>query len=372
MLHVRKMLVTGGAGFIGVNTVRHFLARGWDITIFDNFSRRGAEYNMDRLTEDCHGQFAVVRGDVRTDVRTLRTLAEQHDVIIHLAAQVAVTTSVTDPQTDFDCNALGTFNVLEAVRLSARRPIVLYASTNKVYGALEDLPVQQLAQRYAFAGDRRGVSEAQPLDFHSPYGCSKGAADQYVRDYARIYGLKTVVFRQSCIYGPHQMGVEDQGWVAWFLIAGLFGKPVQIYGDGKQVRDLLFVEDLVACYEKAIERIDRTAGKVYNLGGGPDNTLSLLEFFEHLSRTHGITITPTFAPVRPGDQPIFVSDCSAALRDLDWKPMVSVHAGIDQLLAWLKEHQKELGEFYASENDSMISRALKRVLRSSRLPRQTV
>ncbi|MDD5751846.1 MAG: GDP-mannose 4,6-dehydratase [Candidatus Peribacteraceae bacterium] len=366
------MLITGGAGFIGVNAARYFIARGWDVTIFDNFSRRGTEYNVEKLTDDCHGRFAVVRGDTRSDVRLLQSLAERADVILHLAAQVAVTTSVTDPRTDFDCNALGTFNVLEAARLSTTRPAVLYASTNKVYGALEDLPVLELAQRYAFAGDRTGVSEAQPLDFHSPYGCSKGAADQYVRDYARIYGLKTVVFRQSCIYGPHQMGVEDQGWVAWFLIAGLFGRPVQIYGNGKQVRDLLYVEDLVRCYEQAIDRIDQVAGKVFNLGGGAENTLSLLEFFALLEREHGITLSSSFASVRPGDQPIFVSDNSAALRDLQWKPSVGVHAGITQLLAWLRDHQQDLAAFYSSEKESMLTRTLKRVLRSSRVAPQNV
>ncbi|MDD5623337.1 MAG: GDP-mannose 4,6-dehydratase [Candidatus Peribacteraceae bacterium] len=365
------MLVTGGAGFIGVNAVRHFVAQGWDVTIFDNFSRKGTEYNIEKLTNDCHGRFAVVRGDTRRDVHALRKLAEHTDVILHLAAQVAVTTSVVDPQTDFDCNALGTFNVLEAARLSTARPILLYASTNKVYGALEDVPVQELAQRYAFTGGRTGVSEAQPLDFHSPYGCSKGAADQYVRDYARIYGLKTVVFRQSCIYGPHQMGIEDQGWVAWFLIAGLFGRPVQIYGDGKQVRDLLYVDDLVACYERAIERIDHVAGKVFNLGGGAENTLSLLEFFSLLAREHSLTLTSTFAPVRPGDQPIFVSDNSAALRDLSWKPTVGVHEGIARLLEWLRAHQRDLAAFYDGRKESMVTRALRRVLRSSRTTPQS-
>ncbi len=366
------MLVTGGAGFIGVNAVRHFIARGWDVTIFDNFSRRGTEYNIEKLTEDCHGRFAVVRGDVRKDIRTLQSLAERTDVILHLAAQVAVTTSVTDPRTDFECNALGTFNVLEAARLSTARPIVLYASTNKVYGALEDLPVQELARRYAFAGGRSGVGESQPLDFHSPYGCSKGAADQYVRDYARIYGLKTVVFRQSCIYGPRQMGVEDQGWVAWFLIAGLFGRPVQIYGDGKQVRDLLYVDDLVDCYDRAIENIRHVAGKVFNVGGGAENTLSLLEFFALLSRDHGITLTSSFTSVRPGDQPIFISDNSAAWRDLQWKPTVGVHAGITQLLEWLRAHQNDLAAFYNNQKESMLTRTLKRVLRSSPTAPQTV
>ncbi|MFA7682067.1 MAG: GDP-mannose 4,6-dehydratase [Candidatus Peribacteraceae bacterium] len=346
---MRKMLITGGAGFIGVNAARHFAARGWNITLFDNFSRKGTDYNLASLEADIPGKFTVVRGDVRYDYELLRKLAGEHDVILHLAAQVAVTTSVANPREDFECNALGTFNVLEAVRTSGSKPLVLYTSTNKVYGALEDVPVKEEAQRYAFADGLKGVPETQQLDFHSPYGCSKGAADQYVRDYARIYDLRTIVFRQSCIYGPHQLGVEDQGWVAWFLIAGLFKRPVQIYGNGKQVRDLLYVDDLVACYERAIERQDVASGKVYNLGGGHHNTLSLLEFMELLKRDHGLELPYTFGEVRPGDQPIFISDNTAAKQDLDWQPTTDVTEGIAALVAWLQEKRDTLRQFYSAE-----------------------
>ncbi|MDD3896390.1 MAG: GDP-mannose 4,6-dehydratase [Candidatus Peribacteraceae bacterium] len=345
---MRKMLITGGAGFIGVNAVRFFAAHDWDVTIFDNFSRRGTEYNMERLNADMPGRVRVVRGDVRTDSAKLRELAEQHDAILHLAAQVAVTTSVTDPRNDFECNALGTFNVLEAVRLSERRPFLLYSSTNKVYGGLENIPVAEEESRYVFAEGLQGVPETQQLDFHSPYGCSKGAADQYVRDYARLYDMKTVVFRQSCIYGPHQLGVEDQGWVAWFLIAGIFGRPVQIYGNGKQVRDLLYVDDLIACYHQAIEHADTVAGKVYNLGGGHENTLSLLEFLDLIKQEHGLDLPYSFAGTRPGDQPIFISDNSAAARDLGWRPATDVRSGIARLVEWLQAHKKDLQQFYAS------------------------
>ena len=343
---VPNILITGGAGFIGVNAVRRFASRGWGVTIFDNFSRRGTAYNLEKLHEDVPEGLQVVRGDVRTDTKALKELAEDVDVILHLAAQVAVTTSVIDPRNDFECNALGTLNVLEAVRQSERKPALLYASTNKVYGGLEHMAVEEKEKRYAFAGGVQGVPETVPLDFHSPYGCSKGAADQYVRDYARLYDLKTVVFRQSCIYGPHQMGIEDQGWVAWFLIAGLFKHPVQIYGNGKQVRDLLYVDDLVSCYERAIEKIDTVSGHIFNLGGGHRNTLSLIEFLDLLKQEHGIELSYTFAETRPGDQPIFISDNTAAMQTLGWQPQTDVRSGIGNLVAWLKNTKNDLAAFY--------------------------
>lgn len=341
-----KMLITGGAGFIGVNAVRFFASKDWEVTIFDNFSRKGTEYNLEKLNIDLPGKVSVVRGDVRTDIDLLKNLVEENDVVLHLAAQVAVTTSVENPREDFECNALGTFNILEAIRLSKKRPFLLYSSTNKVYGGLENIQVQEEERRYVFADGLSGVSETQNLDFHSPYGCSKGSADQYVRDYARLYDMRTVVFRQSCIYGPHQLGVEDQGWVAWFLIAGIFGRPVQIYGNGKQVRDLLYIDDLIAGYNQAIEHADTIAGGVYNFGGGPTNTLSLLEFFDLVKKEHGLEIPFSFAETRPGDQPIFISDNSAAERDLGWKPTTNVQDGIGKLIEWLNEHKQDLQQFY--------------------------
>lgn len=342
----KKILITGGAGFIGVNAAEHFLNNGWEVTIFDNFSRKGTDINLAFLKEQVTEGLTVVRGDIRTDQEELNRLCEECDVVLHLAAQVAVTTSVVNPREDFEINAAGTFNVLEAVRQSKRKPIVLYASTNKVYGGLESVGVEEGEERYRFAGEMKGVSEEMLLDFHSPYGCSKGAADQYVRDYSRLYDLKTVVLRQSCIYGPHQMGIEDQGWVAWFMIATLFEKPVQIYGNGKQVRDLLYIDDLVACYDTCIKQIDTVSGQAFNIGGGPENTLSLLEFLTFLKTDLGMSVEYSFGETRPGDQPIFVSDNSKFTAATGWKPIVGTKEGIGNLLSWLEENKDSLKEFY--------------------------
>src|SRR5262249_31558670 len=229
-----NVLITGGAGFIGCNLADRLLAKGRAVTIFDNLSRPGTDQNLDWLHQRHPKNLAMIKGDIR-DTQAISQACQGTEIIYHLAAQTAVTTSVKDPRNDFDVNALGTLNVLEAARGSGSNPIILYASTNKVYGGLEDLPAEKQASRYILNDKTEGVDENQPLDFHSPYGCSKGAADQYVRDYARIYGLRTIVFRQSCIYGQRQLGVEDQGWVAWFVIAAELGKPITIYGDGKQV-----------------------------------------------------------------------------------------------------------------------------------------
>jgi len=335
-----RYLITGGAGFIGTNYVTRLLARGETVVLFDNLSRRGAARNLAWL-RDTWGPdaFTFIRGDVR-DAELLVASARDADVIVHLASQVAVTTSVQDPRTDFECNALGTFNVLEAARLSGRAPLVLYASTNKVYGGMEELRVEELETRYAYRDYPHGIPETYPLDFHSPYGCSKGAGDQYVRDYARIYGLPTVVFRQSCIYGPHQFGMEDQGWVAWFIIAALLGRPITIYGNGKQVRDVLFVEDLLNAYDAAIARSDRAAGQVYNVGGGPAQQLAVWsEFGPLLEALLGRQIPVTWGEWRPGDQRIYVSDVRKAVQDLGWQPQVGVEEGITRLFAWVSANR---------------------------------
>ena len=333
-------LITGGAGFIGSNVADHYLAAGHGVTIYDNFSRSGSEVNLRWLQERYQGGLTVIRGDLRqTDVR-LTEAVEHADVVFHFAAQVAVTLSVTDPRHDFETNALGTFNLLEAVRLSKRRPIVLYSSTNKVYGKMADVPIEQRIGRYAYADLPHGVSEAQPLDFYSPYGCSKGTGDQYVIDYGRIYGLRTVVFRQSCIYGPRQFGMEDQGWVAWFAIQALRGLPVTIYGDGRQVRDVLYMTDLAAAYDAAIERIDRTAGRAYNIGGGPDYTLSLLELLDMLEGRFGRRPTYTFSDWRPGDQLVYVSDIRRAEADFGWRPRIDPATGVGSLIDWLQANRQ--------------------------------
>ena len=334
-------MVTGGAGFIGSNYVARLLQRGEQVTIYDNLSRRGANSNLAWLEERFgRGSFRLVVGDIR-DAVLLTAAARGAGIIIHLASQVAVTTSVLHPREDFEINAQGTFNVLEAARDADTDPIVVYASTNKVYGGMEEVTVQETATRYQYRDLPNGVSESQPLDFHSPYGCSKGAGDQYVRDYQRIYGLRTVVFRQSCIYGPRQFGVEDQGWVAWFIIAAVMNRPITIYGDGKQVRDLLYVEDLLDGYDSAIQRIDTASGQVYNLGGGPSNTLSVWsEFRPLLERLLGRPIHVETGDWRPGDQRIFVSDIRKAAKELNWQPKVSVEDGIAKLLEWVAANRQ--------------------------------
>ncbi|MDP3735683.1 MAG: GDP-mannose 4,6-dehydratase [bacterium] len=341
-----RMLITGGAGFIGSNAARFFAARGWDVSVLDNLSRRGVEHNLRALGEELGGHMRFLRADVRSDQGILDEEAASHDALLHFAGQVAVTTSVADPRTDFETNALGTFNVLEAVRRAPTPPIFIYSSTNKVYGALEELSISEDESRYSLADFPHGVSERQQLDFHSPYGCSKGAADKYVRDYARIYGLPTVVFRQSCIYGPHQFGIEDQGWLAWFAIAGLLGRPVTIYGTGKQVRDVLHIEDLMALYERAIERIAAARGQAFNVGGGAANTRSLIEFFSELERGHTLTLRPSRSVERPGDQRVYVSDNRKAREVLGWEPQVGATEGIGSLIGWVRENLPMIATLY--------------------------
>ena len=331
-----SFLVTGGAGFIGCNYAHRLLSRGEQVTVYDNLSRRGSGANVAWLREQ-HGagNLHLVVGDVR-DYDTLAQAARKADVVVHLAGQTAVTTSVKDPRSDFEDNALGTFNALEAARHMDANPIFIYASTNKVYGGMEEVAVIEQETRYAYRDFPLGIPETQPLDFCSPYGCSKGAGDQYVRDYARIYGLPTVVFRQSCIYGPRQMGVEDQGWVAWFIIAAITGQPITIYGNGKQVRDVLFIDDLLDAYDAAIARIDVAAGQVYNVGGGPAHTMSVwTEFYPILERLIGHPIPVSDDDWRPGDQPIYISDIRKAGRDLGWRPQVGVEEGVRRLYEWV-------------------------------------
>ena len=336
----KNYLITGGAGFVGSNYVSRLLERGENVTIFDNLSRAGAPRNLSWLKERFgETAFWTTVGDVR-NADLLRESAKEADVIVHLAAQVAVTTSVTNPREDFEINAQGTFNMLEAARLSGRNPVIIYASTNKVYGEMLDVPIAEESTRWHYAGLPMGCSEAQPLDFHSPYGCSKGAGDQYVRDYARIYGLPTIVFRQSCIYGPRQFGVEDQGWVAWMIIAAVTGKQITIYGDGKQIRDILHVEDLLNAYDAAIERIDTVKGKVYNLGGGPHNTMSIwTEFGPMLEGLLGRSIPVVRGDWRPGDQKVFVADIRKAGEELGWAPKIGVEEGVKKLFEWVKENK---------------------------------
>jgi CDP-paratose 2-epimerase len=328
-------LVTGGAGFIGSNYVARCLARREKVVIFDNLSRSGASLNLEWLSERYGREaFELVRGDVR-DAEAIKEAARGADRILHLAAQVAVTTSVTDPRSDFEINAAGTFNTLEAARCSGRNPVFIYASTNKVYGGMENVRVIEQETRFDYESLEFGASEEQPLDFHSPYGCSKGTGDQYVRDYFRIYQLPTVVFRQSCIYGTRQFGIEDQGWVAWFVIAALTGRPITIYGNGKQVRDLLFINDLLDAYDLAFAHSDKIRGEVFNLGGGRQNSISVWsEFKPILEKLIGRKISVKNKDWRPGDQPVFISDIRKINKSLGWQPRVRVEEGIQRLVDW--------------------------------------
>ena len=331
---MKKTLITGGAGFIGTNLAAFLLKKGGKVKIFDNLSRKGTKKNLKWL-KGLKGNLEIIIGDIR-DEKKVGEAVKGIDVIYHLAAQVAVTSSVINPREDFEVNALGTLNILEAIRKFSPQSTLLFSSTNKVYGETEKIKVIRTKNRYRYRSSRFAVSEEQPLDFYSPYGCSKGAADQYVRDYSRIYGLKTVVFRQSCIYGPHQFGNEDQGWVAHFAISALKGKGITIYGDGKQVRDVLYVGDLIKAFQSALKNIVRTSGEVYNLGGGKQNSISLLEFIAKLEELTGKKILYTFSDWRPGDQKIYVSEIKKAKRDFNWEPKVKVDEGIKRLLNWVK------------------------------------
>jgi CDP-paratose 2-epimerase len=334
-----KILITGGAGFIGTNCALHFLKENHDIVLFDNLSRKGSEINLAWINSQFDVDF--FQGDLRNfpDLVNLFKSYGKFDMILHLAAQVAVTTSVTDPREDFEINAVGTFNLLEATRLYCPESTVIYSSTNKVYGEMKDLGEKLKNGRYAYKVLPQGVDENQNLDFHSPYGCSKGAADQYCHDYYRIYGLKTIVMRQSCIYGYHQFGIEDQGWVAWFSIASALGKPVTIYGDGKQVRDVLFIDDLVSAFDLAYKKKEKIAGKVFNIGGGPLNTLSLHELLEMLNNLTGKKSSVAYEDWRPGDQKVFVSNISKANIELGWKPKISPDIGVKKLYNWILVHK---------------------------------
>jgi CDP-paratose 2-epimerase len=335
-----RALVTGGVGFIGTNLTHRLLSDGCEVMLFDNLSRVGVQHNLDWLKLRHGKRLQFVQGDVRDFDAVLKAI-QNIDVVFHLAAQVAVTTSVSNPREDFSINAQGTLNVLEAARREEPMPVVLYTSTNKVYGGLEHLGVVEHSSRYEFDNLPQGVSEACPLDFHSPYGCSKGAADQYVRDYHRIYGLPSVVFRMSCIYGPHQFGNEDQGWVAHFCITGIRGGQLTIYGDGKQVRDLLYVDDLVELMLRAYKDIDRTAGQVFNVGGGPANTISVwTEFRDLLGPLISKLPSVNFDESRPGDQKIYVSDIRKAQTQLGWTPRVKIDEGLGLLINnWKMNHQ---------------------------------
>jgi CDP-paratose 2-epimerase len=338
----RPVLITGGAGFVGTNLAGRLLEAGRRVRVFDDLSRPGVEQNLEWLTETYGARVEFVRGDVR-DAAAVSGAARDAEAVFHFAAQVAVTTSLVSPVEDFETNARGTLNVLEAVRLRTDPPPLVFTSTNKVYGALEDVRLEQKGGRYRPADPAlaaSGIGESRPLDFHSPYGCSKGAGDQYVLDYARTYRLPALVFRMSCIYGPHQFGNEDQGWVAHFLIRALEGRPVTLYGDGRQVRDILFVEDLSDAFLLAWEKADGLAGRAFNIGGGPENTTSLLELIDLIGELRGGRRPEVeFAEWRHADQRYYVSDTRGFRQATGWRPRVGVREGVGRLHRWLLEHR---------------------------------
>ena len=329
--------MTSTAGFIGSNLVDALLAAGGTVTIFDNLSRGGSELNRAWLEGRHRDRLRFVHGDVR-DATAVEEVMAGAGVVYHLAGQTAVTTSIADPRADFEANALGTLNVREAARRAPVRPIVVYASTNKVYGSLEHLGIVERETRYDFAELEAGIDETQPVDLQSPYGCSKGAAEFYVRDYHRLFGVPTIAFRQSCIYGPRQLGIEDQGWVGWFVRAAILGDDITIFGDGKQLRDLLYVDDLVDAYLRAVDRIETTAGEVYNIGGGRFRTVSVWrEFGPLLAKIVARDVVPAHqVAARPSDQKVFYCDNRKAERELAWQPTVGVEDGLEALAAWVR------------------------------------
>jgi CDP-paratose 2-epimerase len=338
----RPILITGGAGFIGSNLADRLARDGHQIIVYDALSRAGVERNLAWLKKSHAHRVISIIGDVRDEDELVRAAADVK-AVFHMAAQVAVTSSLVDPREDFDINVRGTINLLDAVRVRREAVPVIFASTNKVYGDLADIRFRELDGRYEPAGPSAvagGIDESRGLDFHTPYGCSKGAADQYVLDYCRSYGIPSVVFRMSCIYGQRQMGTEDQGWVAHFLIRALEGRPITIYGDGKQVRDVLDVGNAVDAYVCALDRIDRVAGRAFNLGGGPENAISLLQLTDEIRATIGRDIELRFEDWRRGDQRWYVSDTHAARGALDLPQPLGWRAGVAALAAWLASERE--------------------------------
>ena len=335
----RYILITGGAGFIGANIARSYLEKRQAVHIFDNLSRPSVDQNLTELQRSFPGLVCFTQADV-LDSEELQNAVRTAEVVYHLAAQVAVTTSLEQPIEDFQTNLIGTMNVLEAIRRTDRKPTLLFTSTNKVYGKLASVPLHRVGTRWepeAASVATRGISEDQPLQFLSPYGCSKGAADQYVLDYAHSYGIKATVFRMSCIYGRYQLGSEDQGWVAHFVRQAMKGEPITIYGDGKQVRDLLFVDDLVRAMQLAHANMDAAAGEPFNLGGGPAQSTSLLELIQEIRGLTGNPVEIDWGPERLGDQKWYVADTSKIRKALGWSPSIGIREGIRMMYDWYLE-----------------------------------
>jgi CDP-paratose 2-epimerase len=341
VLRRRPVLVTGGAGFIGSNLADRFASEGHDVLVYDALARPGVGRNLEWLKKRHPSKISAVIGDIR-DETAVADAAGQAQAVFHMAAQVAVTTSLVDPREDFEINIRGTLNLLDALRRRNEKVPLIFASTNKVYGDLGDVELEKTDNAYKPLDPAirdAGISEVRPLDFHTPYGCSKGAADQYVLDYARSYGIPTCVMRMSCIYGQRQMGTEDQGWVAHFLIRALEGEPITIYGDGCQVRDVLDISDAVDAYAAAWKRIDAVQGRAFNLGGGPANAISLRQLIAHIKNVIGRPVETIYSDWRAGDQRYYVSDTRLAARELGLKQPVSWLKGVAALAEWLQEER---------------------------------
>lgn len=337
-----RALITGGLGFVGSNYARHLLSAGTSVIVFDNFARgKGCQANLESLQLHPKARnLSVVNGDV-SNARDVQDAAKGCDLILHAAAQVSVPGSVLKPRLDFASNALGTFNVLEAARVSASDPAILYTSSNKVYG-IPDAPLVERALRYDFVELREGVDETFPVKGEEPYGVSKAAGDLYLHAYAEQYGMKTLAFRCSCMFGPHQWGKEEQGWVAWFCIAAALGKPINIYGDGKQVRDLLYVDDVMRAFDLALEKLKAVRGQAINLGGGKENVASLLETINYLESLAKRKMPLSFKEWRPGDNKCYYTNCAKARDLLGWKPMVDWKRGVLNTLEWVQKNATEV------------------------------
>jgi CDP-paratose 2-epimerase len=337
-----KYLITGGCGFLGSNMAAYYIEIGDEVIVFDNLYRFGTEKNLEWLNS-LEGNFKYIKGDVRNIYEIEKVIQEEKpDIVFHFAGQVAMTTSIENPYMDFEINVKGTINVLESIRKYSPETIVCFSSTNKVYGDFEYIDFEEEELRYTSKDYPNGFDETMPLDFHSPYGCSKGAADQYMLDYARIFGIKTIVFRHSSIFGGRQFATKDQGWIGWFcqkayeIKTGITKEPFTISGNGKQVRDILFGSDLIECYKLAIKNIDKTKGKVYNIGGGMENSFSLLELFKELEKNLDIKMDYKELPWRESDQKVFVADISKAKRDFAWEPKVDKYEGLRRMYEWVE------------------------------------
>jgi CDP-paratose 2-epimerase len=337
-----KVVITGGAGFIGINVAKHLCALQYTVVILDDLSRIGSQENLEWLT--AYHEVGFENCDIRDALAVHESLGRHRDAIaiVHLAAQVGVPKSQEDPMNDYRVNADGTLNVLEAMRLTDMRAVMIFASTNKVYGDLSDAQLVEGLTRYSYVSESNGIGESRNLHFCTPYGCSKGAADQYVLDYHRTFGLNTVVLRPSCVCGPRQWGSEDQGWVAWLAIAHAFGIPIAIYGDGKQVRDILHVNDLCRLIEMIIRAPQNVVGRAYNIGGGPRNSISLIELMQFLSQRSGRQVAYVFKSWRKADQKIYISDTTRVECDLGWKPKIGKIEAIEDVLGWVESNAEQL------------------------------